>query len=271
MLSIVKKSLRDTRWLIFWLSLGLVIYLAQVVAVFPSIAEQQESLDELLDSYPDEMIGILYGGNAGSDFSIADPAAYLQSQFMTWVVLIVGGMMTAQAFNAITNAERNGKMDAALSLPISRREFLLGRMVTSAITVLVALGTSVIAAIGLSQAIPEFDLAAGDLFLAIYGAFFIIMAQTSIAYMLAATIPSRWKWAGAVAYVSFFAAYLLNGFKSAVDLFDTLSPLFLFNYYSAVEIITDGVNLGNWLVLVAVTLGCGTIAWWGIDRKELGI
>lgn len=271
MLSVVKKSFRDSRWFIFWLSVGLVIYLAQVLAVYPSIKEQQADLDELLATYPDEAMGMLYGGNTGSDFSIADPAAYMQSQFMTWVVLIVGGMMTAQAFKVITNAERNGKMDAMLSLPIARRELLLGHLITNTITVLVVLSACVLSAIGLAAAIPEFDLAAGDIALGIYGAFFIIMAQISIAYMLASLVPSRWKWAGAVAYVSFFSAYLLNGFKGSVEILDTLSPLFMFNYYSAVETMTNGVNVSNWLVLIAVMVfSCG-LAWWGIDRKEMGV
>ncbi len=48
-------------------------------------------------------------------------------------------------------------------------------------------------------------------------------------------------------------------------------PLFVYYYYNSGDLINDGINLGYWGILLAVTAVLLGAAWWKVDDKELGI
>jgi ABC-2 type transport system permease protein len=267
---VLKKGLRDSRRTVFWLSIGLGLYAIMILSFFPSIVREQDKFDELMDAYPSELMSVFVGDDF-REFNIASPASFLQLEYITWVILILGGIVTAQAFNAILNPERNGTMDLALSLPISRRSLLLGRLGSTAIGLLIVLTACLLGLIMSSIFIEEFDVPADKLAVGIYAIFFIVMAQAGIAYFLASLAASHHHWPGPLAYTSFFAAYLLNGFAGMVDILDTLSPLYLFKYYNATNVINDGLDLGNTVVLIGVAVVFSSAAWWLIDEKDLGV
>lgn len=270
MLAVYKKSFRDSRRVILWTTIGLAIYVFIVMSVYPMIYERQEELNELVESYPPELLAMMSGSAAGV-FNLAAPGFFLQVYIVTWAVLIVGIMVTFQAFNAITNAERSGTLDLMLSFPVKRRSYLLARMANTATTILLIITGLTVIMLAAMATVPEFDLSLGDLFTAMYGSFFLLIVQAMIAYALAAFVPSSRRWPGGVAIGLFIGAYLLNGFTTSSEFIDSISFLFVFEYYNAAEIVNNGLDLGNMLVLVAAALGFGGLAWWQIDRKELGV
>jgi len=56
-----------------------------------------------------------------------------------------------------------------------------------------------------------------------------------------------------------------------VDALKPLRPLMLQHYYNMGSIIRDGVQLRNWAVMGGVALVLYALAWWLVDRKELGV
>ncbi len=173
--------------------------------------------------------------------------------------------------SALTNAERDHGLDMLLSLPISRRDYLLGRMLNTVILLLAVLTALFVTFVVSSVIWSEFDVGIGELALGVYGAFFPLVVVAMFVYMLATLVPSSRRFAGPVAYLFLVGSYLLHSFSGAVDQLKDTRSLYLFDYYNAGDIIRNGVTITDWLLLLAVALVYFAVAYWRVDRKELGV
>lgn len=267
--AVFRKAFRDSRRGLIWLSVGLGVYILFVMTFYPTLVDQADEFNDLLNSYPDEMLGMIYGDTG--DIDISAPGTFVHTYFASYGVIIIGVSVMVQAFNAVTNAERDGTLDVMLSLPISRRNYLVGRFLSTAASMLAVLTACFLVFFVSSLLWPIFDISAVDLAAGIYGAFFPLMVVAAFAYMLAAVVPSRMHIVGPVSYLFFIGSYLVYGFSAAVETLSDIKPLLLFDYYNVGEIVREGVNLGDWALLTVVALVYAGIAWWRIDHKELGV
>jgi ABC-type transport system involved in multi-copper enzyme maturation permease subunit len=269
-LAIFRKALYDSRKTMLWLAVGLGLYVLTLMSFYPTMTKDAAKFDELIQSYPKSLMSMFYQGDI-TDFSIANPGNFIQTEFMSWLLLIVGAIGIGQVFNAFTNAERDGSMDMFLSLPVSRRSYLVGRVLNTALMILVVL-TSMFLAFWIASLIwSQFDPNIGRLALGIYGGFWPLMVIISFAYLLAAVVPSSKRFAGPVVYLFMIGSYLIYGFSGSVKTLSDIRPVFLYYYYNAADIINHGVNLGDWGILAGVSLVYLVLAWWLVDKKELGV
>jgi ABC-2 type transport system permease protein len=270
MASIFNKAFRDSKRTMIWLSIGLGLYILMMMSIYPSLAEQADEISDLMDSYPESIMRMFYSGDV-SEFNIVDPGIFLQTYVGTWGLLILGAIVIVQAFNAFTNAERDGTMDMTLSLPVSRRDLLVGRALNTAVTMLVVLVICALTVIVCAQIWPEFDAEMVRVTLALVGAIFPLMVVAGFTYLLAVWVPSSRRFAGPIAYLFFFGSYLIHGLAGTVESLDWIRSLMLFNYYDAGSIVNHGVDITDWLILAAVAAVYFGLAWWLVDRKELGV
>lgn len=267
--AVFRKAFRDSRRGLLWLCIGFGVYMLFVMSFYPTLLEQGEEFNDLLNSYPEQLRGMIYGG--AEDIDLTAPGTFIHTYFASYGVMIIGVMAILQAFNAVTNAERDGTLDVMLSLPVARRTYLLARMANTILNVLAVLTVSYLVFAVSTVIWPEFEIGLGDLALGIYGAFFPLIVVTGFAYLLAALIPSRFHVAGAIAYLFLIGGYLVYGFSSGVDALQDIRPLFIYDYYNVTTIVREGATLGEWALLSAVALAYGAIAWWRIDKKDLGV
>jgi ABC-2 type transport system permease protein len=267
---IFKKAFRDSRRTMIWLAIGLALYALMIMSFYPTLAKESEELDELLESYPEEMLVMFYDGDI-AELSVSDPGTYVGIEFGIWVLLITGAMVIAQVFNGFTNAERDGSLDLILCLPISRRQMLLGRLANTALFLVGVLVACLLAFLLATVIWTEFDPDPVNLGLGIMGGVIPLAVVASFAYMLVALIPSGKRFAGALAYLFWIGSYLVHSFSALVDQLAWVRSLMLFDYYNAGAIIREGVIWGDWLILAAVTLVYLSVAWWAIARKDMGV
>jgi ABC-2 type transport system permease protein len=270
MLSVFRKAVRDARKMTLWLSIGFFLYIVMVIAFYPSLLEQSETMNELLASYPEGFLSAFYGTDA-SEIDIADPGGYVHSQFALFLILILGAVAIAQAFNAFTNAERDGTMDILLSLPVTRRQVLVGRVLATVVCMIAVLAASSVGLWVGSQAFPEFQVSLGDMILMMFGMLPALMVVMAFAYMLACLIPSRYKFAGAIAYLFLLGSYIFFSLALSIEDLNDLQPIFLFNYYNAADMMHKGIEWGDWALLGAVMAVYLGVAYWGVEHKELGV
>ncbi len=270
MAAMFRKAFRDSRRSTFWLSFGFGLYGLFVMTFYPSLVEQREDLNRLLESYPDEMMAMFYGGDVG-ELDLTSPGPFLQTQFILFCVLILGVIASVQAFNALTNAERDGTLDMLLSLPVSRRRYLLGRILSTTLGMLIVLAVSLGVFWFSTYIWPEFEVPVGRLALGIMGGFLPVMVVAGFAYLLASFVPSSRRYAGPLVYLFWLGSYLVYSFASAVEALKPLRPYLLFHYFNGGEVIRKGAQLGDWAVMAGMALVYFALAWWLVDRKELGV
>lgn len=268
MWSVFKKSFRDSRMSTLWLSIGLILYALMVIGMYPSIVQDQEmvaNMQDMMDSYPDSIKGFFEGMD---DFT--EPVNWMHVQFTLWMTLILGAIVIWQAFASVTNAERDGTLDVMLSLPISRREMLIGKLAATLAQQVVVITVCYITLLLCTFVWKEFDIPPFDLAVGVYVAFVPLIVLTGLAYALAAIVPSSKRWAGVVAYLFFYGSYLVHSLAGASESTANLRPYLIFDYYKVPDLVENGLSAGVIVViLIGVVLCAG--AWWRIDQKELGV
>lgn len=266
---VFEKAFYDSRRTVLWLCIGLGVYALFTAGLFPSIAESGEEYNELLESMPESLTGLF--GTDGTTLDFTHPVGYLSVEFMTWAMLILGAIVMMQAFNAVTNAERDGTMDVMMAFPVSRRQVLAGRYLNTIVTLLIVL-TAICGTLLVSTRIwPVFDILAGDLLTIVYGSLLILVPYATFTYALTSFVPSSKKWAGSLAYAVFFGMYLVHGLSGSSDVLTDIRPFLLFDYYNAVQVAREGFDLLNIFVMAVVTVLFGGLAWWQFDNKDLGV
>lgn len=269
MWAVLEKAVYDSRRTILWLSIGLGLYALFVAGLFPDIAKSGEEYNEILESMPDSFTGLFGAEDEALDFT--SPVGYLSIEFMTWTVLIIGAVVMMQAFNAVTNAERDGTMDVMMAFPVSRRQVLAGRYVNTIVTLLIVLTIIFFTLLVSTQIWPEFDIPMADLLAMVYGALLILIPYATFTYALTTFVPSSKKWAGTLAYTIFFGMYLVHGLSGSSDTLSDIRPFLLFDYYNAAQVAREGFDALNILGVAASTMIFGSLAWWQFDNKELGV
>jgi len=270
MVAVFRKAFRDSRRTMFWLAIGFALYGLIYVAFYPALLEQTEEFNKLLEAYPDEMIAMFYTGDI-EDFDLTAPGQYLQMEFNLFCTLILGVIASVQAFNAFTNAERDGTLDVMLSLPVSRRAYLIGRVLNSVLMVMGVLVGAFLALWVGTLIWPEFEVSVWRLALGIVGEVLPVMVVGAFAYLLAVTVPSSRHFAGPLVYLFWIGSYLAYSLASAIESLQGIRPFLLFHYFNGGEVIDKGVDLADWAILVAVALVYLALAWWFVDKKELGV
>lgn len=270
MQAVFRKALHDSRRTILWLIIGLGLYVLFTMLYYPTLVDQAEEMNELMREYPESLMGMFYKGDL-AEFDLTEPGTYIETYMGSYGVVIIGVLVIAQAFGAITNAERNNTLDVMLSLPISRRAYLLGRMLHTLFMIAVTL-LMIFGLYALSTVLwPEFDVRLDKLALGMLDNAFPLMVIAMLSYMLAVLVPSSKHFAGPIAYLVLIGSYLIYGFISSIDQLAEMRKLLLFHYYSPGSVIRDGPNWSYWALLSVVALVYGVIAWWRMDHKELGV
>lgn len=271
MRAVFDKLFRDSRRMMIWTAIGLGLYALFIMSFYPTIKKEEEKFNELLESYPDAMMSLFFGETEDGNYNLTAPGNFIQIYFSTYALLTLGAIAIFQAFSTFTTAEREGSMDIMLSLPISRRELLVGRLLSTGALMLILL-TVFYGVIAIGSFIwTEFDANMGRVALGIYAAMFPLMVTFCFALLLASAIPSSKHFAGPLAYLFLFGSFLVYGFASGVDALRDIQPLLLFDYYNAGNIIEHGLDWDDIALLTTVACVYFGLAWWFIDRKELGV
>jgi len=158
-----------------------------------------------------------------------------------------------------------------LSLPLSRRENLIGQFAVTVLTLFMALLGAYLGLIVMTPLWKDVEFSVVKIAVGIFAAMLPLLIITALSYFLTATIPSSKRFAGAIAYVFWIGSYLVFGLTMAVKALNDFQPFFVYYYYNAGDLINEGINLGHWILLLAVTAMLMGVAWWKVEDKELGI
>ena len=262
---ILVRDLNDhRRSLVAW-AIGLSLYVALIVVVWPSIRDSTQ-LTRAFQDYPDALKQ-LFGGEASFDFGTA--AGYLNAELFSLMYPLMLAVF-AIAFGASTLAgeEERGVLDLVLAHPVRR-----GRVVgEKALALLVGLvGLAAVSTVTMLLVGLAVDLHQGvsALLAAVTGAVLVAAATGALALFVGAWRGSRAAAIGVAAAV-FVGGYLLQvlaGFVGALDRARWLSPMYLANGTTPIR---NGWPLAQYAGLAAITVGLFLASRWVFERRDLG-
>jgi ABC-2 type transport system permease protein len=259
------KTLRDVRRGFLGWSSGLVLLVALLIAVWPTVRDNPE-LNRLVEEYPDALKAFI---GFGGQLDYTSPAGYLGSElfsFMAPLLLLIAGI--GAAAGAVAGEEERGTLDLLLANPLSRRRLALEKL-GAVVAELAALAAVLLAALWVGAKAAGMEISLGHLAAATASLLLLALSFAAVAFALGAGTGRR---ALAIGLTSAAAvlAYLVNSLAPLVAAFETLQPLSPFYHYAVSDPLRHGLEASHVVVLLGIALAASVVAVAAFDRRDLG-
>lgn len=259
----LRRALRDVRWTTLWFAIGSAVYLSVMISFYPTMSDNTEMLDDLLELYPQAL---------REAFGIEDLASFtgfVGAEFLTvmWpMILSVFLIMSGTA--AVAQEIERGTVELWLSVPVRRAKLLAAKalaLALAAATIIVA--TVLTLALG-AHIVGERVALAGLIALFITVLAFAL-AVLSYAVLLSVTIGERGKAAGLAALITLgsYLAWVVGGISTG---WGWLRNVSIFGAYDPQRALGAGqIAWPGILALLAVSVICIGTALWSFERRDI--
>lgn len=245
-------------WGIAILLLGLML-----MWFYPSIAEQQETLEQLLEIYPAELSAFF-----GDLSAMATPEGFLSVEYFSYMPLILGIFALLMGSGLLASDEENGTLDLVLAHPVSRTALFLGRLIAFVVATLAILAISwlglVIGTVWTSPA-PGW----GEMALPFLSLLAILLLFGALALLLSMLLPSR-RLAAMTAGLVLVASFFITGLAHISEELETIAKFSPLNYYQSGEAM-NGLNHQWFWGLVAFAVLFALLAWWRFQARDIRV
>lgn len=182
---ILAQGLRDRRRSLLWWSLGVIVYIAIIASVWPSMAKTD--ISGLIEQFPKAILDLM----GASDYSMSTGAGYVSGELFGFMIPIFILVLTIGAGGAaIGGAEGNGTLDLVLSHPITRRRVLLQSAALIAIEAAV-FGAVIVLALAIASPLADLQISFTNSVGAVAGIVLLGIAFGWFSLALGATTGSR--------------------------------------------------------------------------------
>ncbi|MCA9914129.1 MAG: ABC transporter permease subunit [Anaerolineae bacterium] len=243
---IFRRTLYDNRRGILWWGLGIGVVAFYVVVVYPMI----EGLTEIRTLMESPAFQFIIGDIGEIDYT--SPTGFLGIEFFTWVPLILGVYAVLFGINITGGEEARGTVDILLSAPVRRWQVIIEKFLAYLTALLGILAISTIGIVIGAVMTPALEISMGSLVLGMLNTLPTLLLIAALALFLT-TILSTPGQAGGIAAAIIVASYFLNSLASmaASPLINRLQDLSFFKYYAPFEVLSRGIQWGNFLGLLA--------------------
>lgn len=248
MFGILKRFLKDKKFSIIAFTLGAMATVEMYLALFPTLKEQSDQLNQLLEAYPKGLMEAFGFESAANFFSRIE--TYMSSEYFSFFWPILAIILVIGFANHLFAAEvENGSIELALAQPISRIKLFLSRYLAGALGFLIFSLISVYAIV-LSAIVHHFDYQLANYF-SIWGMGFLFgMAVYSLACFFSVLFAEKGKATFATAGL-LLAMYVVNIISSFKESLDKLKYGSFFHYFNPPQVLGKN-QIVDWSILVFV-------------------
>lgn len=257
---------RSWKTMVYWgIGVGLLVFV-NVIAV-PDVSTLQQ-MSALLESMPP----ILLQAFGASDMEfMATPEGYMALQFFGLALMIFGAYAITAGLNVTANDEDRGVMDLVMAAPLPRWRLVLEKLIAFA---LISIGMLIITFLWMWLALAMTPALAVDMGKMINGminllpGMYVVLAFTAFA----GALIRRRSVALAVSAAFLVGSYFLDTIGRAApgSIFETISSISFMRYYNAQDVIMNGLNFGNMILLKVVAVALAAAAMFLYERRDIG-
>ncbi len=263
MFTIFWYSLGRSRGQILGWGLALAVLGGYLVGFYDTLATQQETLEQLLASYPPELMAIF-----GDMTEMFTPQGYLHVEFFSYMPLILGIYAVLAGSGLLVGDEESGTLDLLMAHPLSRTSFYLGRLAafvsTTFLILLVTWAGFAVVVPTTTMDISPLEIAAPFLSLLVF-----LLLFGALALFLSMVLPSR-RFAAMTGGMLLVASFFISTLARIDENLIAAAEYSPFNYYQGGEAI-GGVEwawIGGLLGFAALF---ALLAWWRFERRDIRV
>ncbi len=232
-------------------TVGLVLYVVVIVALYPSFKNSSE-LDNLTKNSPG--VAALFGISGSLTSPVGWMNANVWANFFPLIILL---MTIGYGASAIAGQEKDGHLELVLSLPFSRRRVVAQKISALTLQALILCLFTFLAV--LTGRWFELDLGIWELTTATVGVLLLGIDLGLVALAIGAGTGNRGMALGVASTVA-AASYLVSSMAPVVTWLDLAKYLSLFYWSVGDNQLQDGLSAGGLAVLVAVGLVLTVVA-----------
>jgi ABC-2 type transport system permease protein len=227
-------------------------------------------------SVPGILRRVRYGGNhvhrlqirlgGGADF--LSPAGFLDFSLFSYLPVVAGIFAVLLGSGLLAADEEKGVLDLILAHPISRSDLFWGRFIAFADAAALILGLTWL---GYVSGLPMVDWEANtwDLLLPHLALLALLLLYGALALFMSMLLPSR-SLAASLSGALMVASYLVNSLASIFAQLEPLDKILPMRYYQGGWAL-NGLEWGNLLILVSLTLLLALLAWLLFLRRDIRV
>ena len=253
------KSLRGQT--LGW-GLGLALYGLMSVSMYDSMAAQQETLQQMIASYPEEFLAF-FGGDADS---LITPAGFLGMYAFSMMPVIIGIFAVLAGSGLIASDEERGRLDLIMSHPVGRTAFFFGRVlgVLAACLAIMLLGW-----IGFSLMLGSSSLGFtwGEMLVPFLSLFAQTLVYVALGLLLSMLLPSR-SLAAMLTGLLLVTSYFVSSLSFMDERLAALAKLMPYHYFQTALSFAE-LNPGWLFGLLGSSLLMALLAWLRFLRRDI--
>lgn len=267
MIATLLWELRQRRSAIFWWTLGSVILTVVILLLYPSIRDQANQLNKVINQLPPGLRELKTGGS--SSVNVADPVTFLNSQLfyatlpILWIILAI-----TRGSAILGNVEQDHTLELLLARPISRGRLLFAKALSLVLEFVIVSGVTLLAIVILT---PLFDMHIGSLRLTLatlYTAAFSLSFGL-IAFALQAASSLTRRAASAVAVILGFGGYLLVSLSGMTHWLKAPAKFVPYHYFAPDKVLHGLSVRGLNVYLIAIIVLTAALSYIGFHRRDI--
>lgn len=267
MIQSILWELTQRKKAIIWWTIGSVILTVGIICLFPSIREQANQLNQVINKLPPGLRELKSGG--AKNLNVADPIQFLNSQLfyatlpILWIILAI-----SRGSTALGRDEQDKTLELLLSRPISRSALLTAKAIALALEFAIVSGVTLLVIVVVT---PRFNMHVGIWHLALTTAYTAAFSLSfgMVAFTLQAASSLTRRSASVVAIILGFGGYLLASLSGLTDWLRVPSKFAPYHYFEPERVLQGLPVHGLDIYLIAVLLFTVTVSYIGFRRRDI--
>jgi ABC-2 type transport system permease protein len=261
MWNLFKHELFSRKIAIVGWGIGLALFSAIYIGVYPAMADQMAAFAEV-EIY--KSLGFDMGSFAG----------YIASVVVGIMPVILGVFVIMLSTGTLAGEEDNGTLELIVAMPLPRWQVVAMKSAALAVVLLLVVGIMAAGAsliLAMVAGVTEVDVTPMQLFGALVATFPMMLAFFSIGLFLGTVMPNRRSAVAVMAFL-FIGSFLIKSVSGFVTSLDAIKGLSLFSYVNTTaSTFSEGFNFGNTLILLGVAAVFFALSVWGFQGRNVTV
>lgn len=262
MLAIIKWTLWQRRWGMFWWCIGLIGLIVLTLALYPTIHDQAVQLNKSFGGLSSSTLA-LFGG---TDFF--SPIGYLNSQLIYLTLPLMLSILGISLGNSLIGREESDRtIESILSRPVSRTKLLASKAISGLLDLFIVTFISSAVTILLADVV-DMGIPLINIIVACLACFLLVLTFSSVAFLLSASGRGRVAALG-ISVVYAVGGYIISSLAMTVHWLKGVSLIFPYHYYRTADILKGSTSWSTFIFLLAFIFGCIILSWLFFKKRDL--
>lgn len=197
---------------------------------------------------------------------------YLAIEGLELGPLILSAYCIPQALRAVSGEEERGTLDLLLSTPLPRWQLLTEKtlaIVASLVMILTMMWASLL---GITAVVEGSDISLSQATQVIWHLLPVTLVVLTLTLMLSVLLRNP-RTVGGLAALAVLGSFFMRGLANAANspVLDVVRDFFLFDYYSSILVVANGVPVHTEIGLLVVACVFYVIALFAFNRRDIGV